>query len=232
MKIRLRISYPLLHLAAWVPLIWMLVDYFNGNLTVNPIQAAEQRTGRFALIFLVLSLAMTPANTLFGWRKGIRLNRTLGLYAFFYAAIHFTIFTAIDYQLDWSLLEPAIVEKPFVLLGLAALVILTVMAITSFPYWMKRLGKNWKRLHRLVYLAGGLVIVHYALAKKGDLLHMQGDIGLPLAFGSVVALLLLLRIPAVRRKATSLRQHIFTRRHRIRRDKVESTAREEKIPQP
>lgn len=208
MKNKLRFT-PLqiaVHIGAWLPLVWLLWAYLTDNLTVNPIQAATQQTGKFALALLVLSLACTPLNTLFRFRPALTIRRALGLYAFMYAAIHFAIFIALDYGFDWTFLKEGVLEKPFVLVGLAAGTILTALAATSFKWWMKRLGKNWKRLHRLVYLAGILVIVHAAWAKKGDLLRLQGDIWLPINYGIVITLLLIVRIPAIRKAVSGLRQ--------------------------
>jgi sulfoxide reductase heme-binding subunit YedZ len=198
----------LVHLTAWGLLVWLLFDYLTGNLTVNPIQAATQRTGFIALSFLSLSLACTPLNTVFGWRQTLKVRRILGLYAFMYAFIHFTIFIWLDYGFDWGFLKVEIINKRFVLVGAGAFLILAVLALTSFRWWMKRLGKNWKRLHKLVYLAGMLVILHYAWAKKGDLLRLSGDILGPLAFGLILGILLAVRIPAVRRSARNLRDRL------------------------
>lgn len=201
------------HVGAWIPLLWLLWDYFNANglMAINPIQELTQRSGRYALYLLVLSLAVTPLNTLFGWRQTIKVRRPLGLYAFLYAAVHFGIFIFLDYGFDWSLIPAAIFEKRYTVVGLAALTILTALAVTSFQWWMRRLGKNWKRLHRLVYLAGGLVIVHSAWAVKGDLLRLTGDIWQPLIFGVVIALLLFVRIPPVRKRASRLRGRLAAR---------------------
>lgn len=193
------------HLGAWLPLAWLVWDYFNSNLTVNPIQAATQRTGKYALVMLLLSLSATPLNTLFGFRQVLQVRRTLGLYAFLYASLHLTIFVYLDYGLHWDFLKQAVLEKPFVLVGLSAFLILLTLAGTSFRWWMKRLGKNWKRLHRLVYLASLLVILHFAWSKKGDVTSLQGDILQPLAFGLAAALLLTVRIPLVRRSIAHLR---------------------------
>jgi methionine sulfoxide reductase heme-binding subunit len=201
----------IVHIGAWVPLIWLLWDYYTGNLTINPIQAATQRSGKYALILLVLSLAATPANTLFGFRQALKVRRALGLYAFMYAVIHLAIFSGLDYGLDWSLLQGAILEKRFVLVGLSAFLILLSLAATSFKSSMKRMGKNWKRLHKLVYLAGGLVIVHYAWSIKGDVLRLQGDIWQPLSFGLIIFFLLLVRIPVIRKWASSIRQRLNRR---------------------
>ena len=201
----------IVHTGAWLPLIWLLWDYYTGNLTINPIQAATQRTGKYALILLVLSLAATPANTLFGFRQALKVRRALGLYAFMYAAIHLTIFVGLDYGLDWGLLQGAIFEKRFVLVGLGAFLILLSLAATSFKSSMKRMGRNWKRLHKLVYLASGLVIVHYAWSIKGDVLRLQGDIWQPILFGLIVLFLLIMRIPIVRRRFGGVRQRLNRR---------------------
>jgi sulfoxide reductase heme-binding subunit YedZ len=181
----------LVYLAGIIPLAWLLYDFFMNNLTVNPIQAATLRTGKYALIFLVLSLACTPLNTVFHFRQALKVRRALGLYAFFYAAIHFLIFIGVDYGFDPILLREAIFEKRFALIGFSAFLILLPLAITSTKGWMKRLGKNWLRLHRLVYLAALLVIVHYVWLVKSD-------IRVPLLYGFAVIALLILRIPVIR----------------------------------
>ncbi len=190
------------HIAVWLPLGWFLSQYASD---INPIQAFTQRTGKTALILLVLSLACTPVITLFGWRQVGKIRRALGLYALMYAGIHFFTFIGLDYGFDWSLLKGAIFEKTYIVVGLSALLILSALGVTSFRYWQKHLGKNWKRLHKLVYLASGLVILHYGWAKKGDLFRLQGDIIGPVLFGILVIFLLVMRIPAVRRWASGLR---------------------------
>jgi sulfoxide reductase heme-binding subunit YedZ len=198
------------HIGAWLPLLWLLWDNYAGNLSINPIQELTQRTGKYALVMLVLSISITPLTTLTGLRQFIKLRRPLGLYTFLYAALHFSIFIGLDYAFDWSLLRGELFEKRYILVGLGALLILSALAITSFKWWMKRLGKNWKRLHRLVYLASALVIVHFGWSQKGDFLRLQGDVGQPLAFGLAVALLLVVRIPPVRRRASRLQQRLKT----------------------
>ena len=201
----------LVHLLAWSLVAWLAWDAWTGNLTVNPIQAAEQRTGKYALVLLVLSLACTPLNTLFGLRQALTVRRSLGLYTFMFAAMHFVIFIGIDYGFDWEFLRLDIINKRYILVGATALIILTLLAATSFRWWMKRLGKRWKALHRLIYLAAPLVVLHYAWARKGDIFRLQGDILQPLAFGVVVALLLLARLPALRRGAVRLRGQLQRR---------------------
>jgi sulfoxide reductase heme-binding subunit YedZ len=182
----------LVHPLALAPLALLVLDFFNDHLTANPIQAATLRTGLPALVLLVLSLAVTPLNTLFGWKRVVTLRRPLGLYAFLYASIHMLIFFVIDYGLDLGLIWQTITEKPYVLVGLSALLILIPLAITSTKGWQRRLGKRWKVLHRLVYLAAPLAVVHFVWLVKSDIRE-------PLLYGAAVILLLALRLPMVRR---------------------------------
>lgn len=186
------------HIAGWLPLIIMIVAWSTGNLTFNPVQAATIRSGRTAIIFLILSLAITPMNTLFGLRQLIPLRRWMGLYAFLYAAVHVSIFTGVDYGFDLALLREAILEKPYAFIGAATFLILLPLALTSTKGWMRRLKKNWTRLHRLVYLAGPLATIHYAWAQKAD-------IRIPIAAGILILILLGLRIGPVRAWASQLR---------------------------
>ena len=179
------------HVGAWIPLALLVFDFFTNNLTANPIQEATFRTGKTALALLALSLACTPLNTLFNFHAAIKVRKPLGLYAFMYASIHFLIFIWVDLGLNWAFIKEAFLEKPYALVGFSAFLILLPMAITSTRGWQKRLGKNWKRLHRLVYLAGGLVVVHYIWVVKSDYRE-------PLLWGLGIGLLLLLRIRPVK----------------------------------
>lgn len=199
------------HILAWVPLALLVRDALLDNMTANPIQYATQSMGRAAILLLMSALAVTPVQTLTGFRPLQKLSRPLGLYAFGYALIHFLLYAGLDYGFDIGLLTPELTEKKYIWLGLSAFLILTSLAITSFRWWMKRLGKRWKRLHRLVYLAGGIVVIHYGLAVKGDLLHLQGDIVMPLLYGFVVVILLGLRVPAIRRKVIAFREGLRSR---------------------
>lgn len=199
------------HTGAWVPLAWLVWAYFANVLGVNPIQAAEQWTGRFAAALLLLSFACTPLNTLFGWRDTAKVRRALGLYAFMYAGIHLSILIGVDYFFAFDLLWADLAEKPYIIVGASALLILTALAVTSFKWWMRALGRNWKRLHKLVYLAAPLVALHYAWAQKGDVFRLQGNILLPLLYGLVVAILLALRVPRVKKAVTALRTRLVRR---------------------
>ncbi len=194
-----------MHIAAWFPIARLVFEAFTGGLTANPIQHLEQRTGRAAITLLFFSLAATPLNSLFGWSEMIKRRRALGLYAFMYATIHVIIFADLDYGLAWSLIFQTIFEKPFVLVGATAFLLLIPLAITSFDIWKKRLKKNWKRLHTLVYFIAPLAVLHYAWGKKGTFFALQGDILLPLIYGLILVLLMVLRIPSVRRFLASVR---------------------------
>ena len=187
------------HVVGILPALWILALGASGGLTANPYQAVEQRTGRIALIFLMLALACTPANLLFGWRQALRHRRTLGLYAFAYASVHLLVLVGLDYGWSFRLLRADLDGKPFIWVGAGALLILASLAATSFPAWKRRLGKNWKRLHRMVYPAVLIVVLHFAWARKGNLTALSGDVLLPLAFGVGALILLTLRLPAVRR---------------------------------
>jgi sulfoxide reductase heme-binding subunit YedZ len=188
----------LVHIGALTPLALLAWDYWGGHLSVNPIQDITFRTGKAALVLLVLSLACTPINTLFGFRPVLRVRRALGLYAFMYVGLHLLIFIGLDYGLDWVLIREAIFEKRYALVGFAAFLILLPLAVTSTKGWMRRLGQRWKRLHQAVYVASLLAVVHFVWLVKSDIRE-------PLLYGAIVVLLLVLRIPPIRRSASHLR---------------------------
>lgn len=216
----------IMHIYAWSALAHLLFDHFMGNLSVNPIQDLEQRTGRAAVTLLVLSLMCTPLNTLFGWKELLKRRRALGLYAFMYASVHVLIFIELDYGLAWSLIIQNVLEKPYIIFGLVTFLMLLPLAATSFDVWKRRLKKNWKRLHQTVYLIAPLAVLHFALSKKGDIFQLQGDIIRPLIYGLVVLILLVLRIPRIRKGLASFRSGrllpFFNRSQR--RAPVENTA--------
>ncbi len=195
----------LVHLAGWLPLALLVYNFLTDNLTANPVQAIEQRTGLLALNFLLLSLACTPLATLTGWKELPLRRKALGNYGFLYASLHVLTFLWLDYNLNLLSIWRDVGTKSYTLLGAAAFLLLTPLAITSFPHWMKRLGKNWKRLHRLVYLISPLVAVHFFLSQKGDFFNLQGNILQPLIYAALIALLLTLRLPAVKRSIATLR---------------------------
>lgn len=181
------------HFGALVPFAVMVIDYFRNNLTINPIQEATQRTGDTAVILLVLSLAITPVMSLTKFRGLAPSRRPLGVYAFAYALVHVAIFVAVDYGFNLGLVIETIIQKQFTLVGAATFILMIPLAITSTKGWQKRLGKKWKNLHKLAYAIGPLAILHYSWALKAD-------IRLPLTFGAVIIVLLVLRIPFIKKK--------------------------------
>ena len=199
-----------MHIYAWSLVAHILFDFLTGNISPNPIQELEQRTGRHAITLLVLSLACTPLNTLFKIPELLKRRRALGLYAFLFATIHVLIFVNLDYGLAWSVIVQTVFEKPYILVGAAGFLLLIPLAWTSFDIWKKRLGKNWKRLHQIVYLIAPLIVLHYAWSKKGDFFALSGEIVRPLAYGLIVILFLVMRIPPVRRALASLRDRLLT----------------------
>ncbi|OGO21039.1 MAG: sulfoxide reductase heme-binding subunit YedZ, partial [Chloroflexi bacterium RBG_16_48_8] len=188
----------LTHIGSIIPMVILVWDWSQGNLTANPIQSATLRTGRFAMILLILSLAITPLNFLFGLRQLMPLRKWLGLYSAFYVGVHLLIFIGIDYGFNVSLVQADLLSKRYVIVGFLAGLILLPLALTSTKGWQRRLKKNWKRLHRFVYLAGMLAATHFIWLVKSD-------IRTPLLYAGVVSLLLVLRIPVIRRHTSGLR---------------------------
>ncbi len=193
-----------IHLYAWSALLWIVVELLTDSFSINPIQELEQRTGRHAITLLVMSLLCTPLNTLFKFPELLKRRRTLGLYALLYATIHVLIFVNLDYGLAWSLIARTVLEKPYIIVGAIAFILLIPLGITSFDIWKVRLGKNWKRLHQVVYLIAPLAVLHYLWSKKGDILTLSGDIVRPVIYGLILGIFLLLRLPPIKRYIASL----------------------------
>ncbi|MDP2729743.1 MAG: protein-methionine-sulfoxide reductase heme-binding subunit MsrQ [Dehalococcoidales bacterium] len=191
----------LTHIAALLPLLVLVWDFSQGQLTANPIQEIQLRTGRYALTLLILSLACTPLNIVFGIRQILQLRPLLGLYAFVYACLHLLNFFGLDYGFNFPLVWEDFAEKRFIVAGLAAFLSLLPLAVTSTAGWVRRLGKNWGRLHWLAYSAGALAIVHFLWQVKADFTR-------PLIYGIVLALLLIIRLPNVRRAIGEFRQRL------------------------
>lgn len=188
----------LTHIGALIPLAWLAFDYWADSLSVNWIQDITLRTGKPALVLLVLSLACTPLNIVLGIRNIIPARKWLGLYGFGYAAVHFLIFIGVDYAFDWAFIWEDVGTKLYVIVGFAALLILIPLAITSTKGWMRRLGKRWKKLHQLVYIAGILAVFHYVWVVKSDYRE-------PIAWGILLGFFLVVRIPKVRKQIANWR---------------------------
>ena len=193
------------HIYAWQGLGVILYELFTDNLSVNPLQAIQQRLGRHALTLLTLSLACSPVANITGWREPLKRSRTLGLYAFMVAYIHVLIFLDLDNGLAWNSFIQTVIQKWYIIFGMLAFLMLTPLAMTSFDVWKVRLGRRWKHLHRLIYVIVPIVVLHYALSVKGDIFHLRGAIAQPLNYFIAVVVLLMLRLPFVRRGIARLR---------------------------
>jgi len=192
--------FPILaHIGCLVPIPVLIYEAGSGNLSADPIQAAILRTGKIALELLILSLACTPLNTIFGFSPAIRVRRLLGDYAFLYVCLHFAIFVSLDYGFDFQYIMPEL-AKPYLLAGVIAGILLIPLAITSFSPWPKRLGKNWKQLHNLVYLINLLAVLHFILVVK------QG-VTQPYLWLILIIFLLVLRIPPIRHALSGFFTH-------------------------
>jgi methionine sulfoxide reductase heme-binding subunit len=178
---------PGIFIGALVPLAWILWRLVQGQLGANPIEEAENELGLSALIFIIASIACTPARRLWGWTWAMRIRRELGLFAFFYAAIHFVSYF-VDQSFDGSAIVADIVKRPFITVGFAALVLLIPLALTSTKGWVKRLGYvRWQQIHWLVYPAGALAAVHFVW-------RVKRDVSQPLAYAVILAVLLAIRL--------------------------------------
>lgn len=198
----------LVHIGAWYPLLRLAFDYFTGRMSINPIQEIEQHTGLAAVFLLVLSLACTPLSTVLGWREAVKRRKALGLYGFAYTALHVGVYVALDFSFLWGQIWFNIVNERYLLVGTLAVVLLIPLAVTSFQYFQKSMGKNWKRLHDLVYLIVPMAVLHYAWSKKGDIFRLRGDIALPALYALIVIILLILRLPFLRRAISSMRSRL------------------------
>ena len=174
-------------LACFLPLLGISFDIATDNLGADPIQALHIRLGDWSLRFLWLTLAITPLQTLTKWRKMADYRQMLGLVAFFYASLHVIVYVLVDHGLDWHLIAVDIIESPYIWLGVLAYIIIFSLAITSPKFAKKRLGKNWKKLHRLIYIAAIAVIIHYYWQLKGNMAE-------PLFYLILVTILLSFRI--------------------------------------
>jgi sulfoxide reductase heme-binding subunit YedZ len=159
----------LVWVACLLPLAQLLYQFQTDDLGPNPIDYVTRTLGRWTIRILLASLSMTPLRLLFGISWPISLRRLLGLFAFFYVCLHFSVWIVVDHFFDWEQMFADVFKRPYITVGLSALILLIPLAATSTAGMVKRLGgKNWRRLHRLVYVVGVLGVLHYLwLAKKG-----------------------------------------------------------------
>lgn len=179
-----------LFIVALVPFARLVVFAFTDRLGANPIEFITRNTGDWTLYFLCFTLSVTPLRRLTGANWLIRLRRMLGLFAFFYAVLHFTTFLWFDHFFDIDEMLKDVVKRPFITVGFTAFVLLIPLAVTSTNGMVRRLGgKRWQWLHRAIYLIAPLGILHFWWMKAG-----KNDFAEPTLFGSIVAMLLLSRL--------------------------------------
>jgi len=177
-----------------VPLALLAWDALRGNLGANPVEFFLRTTGVLTLVFLLITLSITPLRKYYGWNQLIKFRRMLGLYSFFYGFLHLITYSIFDKSLNVSAIANDIWQRPFIAVGMFAFFLLIPLAITSTNGMIKRLGgKNWQKLHRLTYLAAISGVVHFWLIVKSDVFY-------PFLFGLVLAGLLLYRIYAAYEK--------------------------------
>jgi len=175
---------PLVFLAALVPLALLGWRIAHDALGANPVEAINRFTGDWALRFLLITLAITPLRRLTGFNLLVRWRRMLGLFAFFYATLHITSFVWIDQGFDVDEIIKAVIKRPFITVGFLAFVLLIPLALTSTNAMVRRLGgKRWQQLHRLVYVIGGLAVLHFFWMVKSDIRE-------PLLYAAILLLLL------------------------------------------
>lgn len=197
-----RIIKHTLFIACLMPLAWLVARAFEwgGTLGANPVEMIQDTLGQWGLRFLVITLAITPLRDWFNAPWLISLRRMLGLFAFAYVLLHFLTWLILDQGLYWSGVLEDIAKRPFITIGFLAFVLLVPLAVTSTNKMMRRLGKRWKRLHRLIYPIAILGVWHYYWQVKADVRE-------PLVYASIVAVLLGWRVWKSRRSASRAQAH-------------------------
>jgi sulfoxide reductase heme-binding subunit YedZ len=152
--------------AALIPAAALAADALRGELTANPIEYITHTTGDWAIRFLVITLAVTPIRRLTGWNPIIKLRRMLGLFSFFYATLHFLTWFVLDWFFDFRQMAADVAKRPFITLGMATFVMLLALAATSTQGSVRRMGRRWTQLHRLIYVAAVTALFHFWLARK------------------------------------------------------------------
>lgn len=175
---------PAVFAASLIPVALLVVRFFRDDLSANPTEFITHRTGDWAMRFLLFTLAITPLRKILAQPDLIRFRRMLGLFAFFYASLHFLTWLVLDKFFDWREIGADLVKRRFITVGMLGLAVMIPLAITSTTGWIRRMGgKNWQRLHRLTYLAAAAGVVHYYWLVKSDIRE-------PLLYGAILALLL------------------------------------------
>jgi sulfoxide reductase heme-binding subunit YedZ len=192
-------SKPVVFLFCLLPLAALGWRALHGELTANPIEFITHATGDWTLRFLVITLCVTPARKILHLPELIRFRRMLGLFAFFYACLHFTTYIWLDKFFDLSEMWKDIAKRKYITVGFTGFLLLIPLAVTSTAGWIRRLGgKRWQMLHRLIYFSASLGVIHYYWLVKSAVIR-------PLTYGAIVAVLLLWRLFATLSKKKQLR---------------------------
>jgi methionine sulfoxide reductase heme-binding subunit len=181
---------PLVFVAGLAPLAWMIcgaLQLFGASLGADPVKKLEHECGKTALNFLLLTLSVTPVRNLTGLPQLLRLRRMLGLFVFFYAVVHFSVYLVLDLELNFALVGADIVKRPYITIGFTALLLLVPLALTSTNGMMRRLGRRWQSLHRLIYVIAALAVWHFYWQVKRDVRE-------PLLYMGILALLFAYRL--------------------------------------
>ena len=185
-------------IAALTPAMWLALRAYRLDLTANPVDYVTDFTGDWAISMLVISLGVTPLRRLARWNEAIKLRRMLGLFAFFYATLHLLTWIVLDKFFDYAWMFQDIFERPFITVGMATWLILFALAVTSNRISIRKLGRRWQSLHRLVYLAAIGAVVHFWWLVKAD-------ITLPRRWAVTVAVLFGIRVWwSLRKRKSSL----------------------------
>ena len=182
----MKISFPkfVVFVNSLIPLVLLLTDLYRGRVGPNPLEFVTRTTGMLALVFLSVTVAITPLRRIFGVNSLVKFRRMLGLFAFFYGLLHLVTYVWFDRQFDVAGTIKDVAQRPFILVGMTAFLLMLPLAITSTNRMVKRLGgKRWARLHTLVYVAAILGAVHFWMLVKSD-------VRLPLTFGFIILFLL------------------------------------------
>jgi len=170
-----------------LPLGLLGLDAYTDNLGANPIEVITRSTGTWTLVFLLITLGVTPLRKIFGWQSLIKFRRMLGLYALFYASLHFTTYLWLDQFFDLEEIIRDVIKRPFITVGFLSLTLLIPLGLTSTKGMIRRLGKRWQQLHRLTYVIAIGGVVHFLWLVKADIRR-------PLIYGSILTLLLAYRL--------------------------------------
>lgn len=192
-----RVIKPLIFTLCLLPLILLFTNFYLDELGANPFEVLTRSTGEWTLRFLLITLAMTPLRQLTGSAWPLRLRRMMGLFTFFYVCVHLSTYIVLDHFFDWDEIVIDIVKRPYITIGMLAFTLLLPLAMTSTKKMMKRLGKRWKSLHKLVYLIAILGTLHFLLLVKADLRE-------PIIYAFILFILLLVRL-----KPTLLHKYSF-----------------------